>query len=257
MVQGVDVWINTPRRPMEACGTSGMKVLVNGGLNLSTLDGWWAEAWSPDVGWALGDGDEGGDVDARDATELYGLLERSVAPEFYDRGSDGMPRRWIARMRASMTELAARFSCNRMARDYVAELYRPAIAASRARRANGAALARDLCRWERALTAHWPQLALGACELSAHDGGLRAQLQVRLGEVDPAAVRVELYAEPVEGEPNVFELARIESPDSDGWSRYVATIATRRPAGGFTARVSPRHRAACLPLELPLIRWQR
>ena len=112
LVQGVDVWVNTPRRPWEASGTSGMKVLVNGGLNLSELDGWWAEAYSPEVGWAIGDGREHGDDPAWDAAEaeaLYGLLEREVIPEFYARDEHGIPRRWVARMRESMARLTPRF----------------------------------------------------------------------------------------------------------------------------------------------------
>jgi len=121
LVQGVDVWINTPRRPWEASGTSGMKVLVNGGINLSELDGWWAEAYAPEVGWALGDGREHGDDPAWDAIEadaLYDLLEREVIPEFYTRDENGFPSAWVTRMRASMAKLTARFSANRAVREY-------------------------------------------------------------------------------------------------------------------------------------------
>ena len=99
LVQGVDVWINTPRRPWEASGTSGMKVLVNGGLNLSTLDGWWSEAFAPDYGWALGDRIEQPDDDEQEAAQLYSLLEEEIVPAFYERDAEGLPRRWIARMR--------------------------------------------------------------------------------------------------------------------------------------------------------------
>src|SRR5208337_3567505 len=121
MVQGVDLWINTPRRPWEASGTSGMKVLVNGGINLSELDGWWAEAYTPEVGWALGDGKEHRDDPAWDAEEaeaLYALLEQEVIPSFYDRDRDGNPSGWIARMRESMARLTPRFSANRTVREY-------------------------------------------------------------------------------------------------------------------------------------------
>ena len=116
LVQGVDVWINTPRRPWEASGTSGMKILVNGGINLSELDGWWAEAYTPEVGWALGDGNEHGDDpawDAREAEQLYTLLEQKVVPEFYDRNEKGIPTAWISRMRESMAQLTPRFSAAR------------------------------------------------------------------------------------------------------------------------------------------------
>ena len=132
LVQGIDVWINTPRRPWEACGTSGMKVLVNGGLNLSELDGWWAEAFRPDVGWALGDGQEHGDDPAWDAAEadaLYERLEHEVIPEFYARDAGGFPRAWVARIRESMARLTPRFSATRAVRDYTDQRYLPAAAA--------------------------------------------------------------------------------------------------------------------------------
>jgi alpha-glucan phosphorylase-like protein len=121
LVQGVDVWINNPRRPWEASGTSGMKVLVNGGLNLSELDGWWAEAYAPEVGWALGDGREHGDDPAWDAAEaeaLFTLLEQEVIPAFYSRDAHGIPTAWVARMRESMAQLTARFDANRTVREY-------------------------------------------------------------------------------------------------------------------------------------------
>ena len=140
LVQGVDLWVNTPRRPWEASGTSGMKVLVNGGLNLSELDGWWAEAYSPEVGWAIGDGRERGDDPSWDATEaeaLYGLLEREVVPEFYTRDEYGIPRGWVARMRESMARLTPAFSANRAVRQYTEEHYLPAAAAFRRRSREG------------------------------------------------------------------------------------------------------------------------
>jgi starch phosphorylase len=131
LVQGVDVWINTPRRPWEASGTSGMKVLVNGGINLSILDGWWAEAYSPKVGWAVGDAQEHGEDlkwDAADAEALYECLECEVIPEFYTRDEKGIPVAWIARMRESMACLTPRFSANRAVREYTERYYLPAAA---------------------------------------------------------------------------------------------------------------------------------
>jgi starch phosphorylase len=139
LVQGVDVWINTPRRPWEACGTSGMKVLVNGGINLSELDGWWAEAYTPEVGWALGDGLEHGDDPALDAVEanaFYNLLEREVVPEFYTRDASGVPTAWVKRMRESMARLTPRFSAHRAVREYTEQRYLPAAIAYQERAAN-------------------------------------------------------------------------------------------------------------------------
>ena len=153
LVQGVDVWINTPRRPWEASGTSGMKVLVNGGINLSELDGWWAEAYTPEVGWALGDGQEHGDDPAWDAAEadaLYDLLEREVIPEFYTRDENGIPTAWVTRMRESMARLTPRFSANRTVREYTEQHYLPAAAAYRARAADKGAIGRQMVDWRHA-----------------------------------------------------------------------------------------------------------
>ena len=150
LVQGVDVWINTPRRPWEACGTSGMKVLVNGGINLSELDGWWAEAYSPEVGWALGDGLEHGDDPAWDAVEanaLYDLLEREVVPEFYTRDNQGIPTAWVARMRESMARLTPQFSANRAVQEYTEQHYLPAASAYRERAADKGSAGRQMVDW--------------------------------------------------------------------------------------------------------------
>ena len=162
LVQGVDVWINTPRRPWEASGTSGMKVLVNGGLNLSELDGWWAEAYTPEVGWALGDGTEHGDDPAWDAVEaeaLYDLLEREVVPEFYARDRSGIPTAWVKRMRESMARLTPRFSANRAVREYTEQHYLPAAAAYRQRAAEKGATGRKLADWRHTLAEKWSSCA--------------------------------------------------------------------------------------------------
>ncbi len=133
MVQGADVWVNTPRRPWEACGTSGMKVLVNGGINLSELDGWWAEAYSPGVGWALGDMQQHGNDPEWDQTEagnLYEILENKVIPDFYTRNEKGIPEKWIEKMRNSMGKLTPRFSANRTVREYTEKYYLPRLRVS-------------------------------------------------------------------------------------------------------------------------------
>src|SRR6202142_3661098 len=164
LVQGVDVWLNTPRRPWEACGTSGMKVLVNGGLNLSELDGWWAEAYVPEAGWALGDGQEHGDDPAGDAAEaeaLYGLLECEVIPEFYSRDAQGIATAWVARMRESMARLTPRFSANRTVREYTEKHYVPAAAAYHLRVANSGATGRQIEDWRRSLNEKWATLHIG------------------------------------------------------------------------------------------------
>jgi starch phosphorylase len=164
LVQGVDVWINTPRRPWEACGTSGMKVLVNGGTNLSELDGWWAEAYTPEVGWALGDGQEHGDDpswDAAEAAALYDLLEREVIPEFHARNEQGIPTAWVARMRESMARLTTQFFANRAVREYTEQHYIPAAAAYRERAADKGAVGAQVVNWQHTLEQNWATLRFG------------------------------------------------------------------------------------------------
>ena len=147
LVKGMDLWINTPRRPWEACGTSGMKVLANGGLNISELDGWWAEAYTPEIGWAIGDGKEHGEDAAWDASEvesLYTLLEQQVVPEFYDRDAQGLPSRWLGRVRESMATLTPEFSASRAIREYTNDHYLPAAIGYNARAANDGKLGIDI-----------------------------------------------------------------------------------------------------------------
>ncbi|MBA3877941.1 MAG: DUF3417 domain-containing protein, partial [Anaerolinea sp.] len=165
LVQGVDLWLNTPRYPLEASGTSGMKVLVNGGLDLSERDGWWAEAYDPAVGWALGnDGTEHPD-DAAEAEQLYRLLEGEVVPAFYERDSGGLPRTWLARVRASMTRLTPRFSANRMVAEYVEQHYLPAASRARALAARDGAVARELATSREGIRAGWDSIAFGPTEI--------------------------------------------------------------------------------------------
>jgi glycogen phosphorylase len=163
LVQGADLWINTPRRPWEACGTSGMKVLVNGGINLSVLDGWWEEAYAADIGWAIGDGDELDDVarDRRDASQLLDVLETRVVPEFYERDASGLPRRWLERIRASLSKLTPVYSSNRMLQEHVEQLYLPAATEFRRRTAGVAEEAKALCAWEDRLRNAWARLRIG------------------------------------------------------------------------------------------------
>ena len=169
LVQGVDLWINTPRRPWEACGTSGMKVLVNGGLNLSELDGWWAEAYTPDVGWAIGDRQEHGEDPAWDAAEaeaLYAILEQQVVPEFYARDSQGIPVKWVARIRESMARLTPAFSASRAIFDYTEKHYLPAAASFKARAADDGKLGAELLQWRHDLAAGWDRVRFGSTWLS-------------------------------------------------------------------------------------------
>ncbi|HEY3776785.1 MAG TPA: alpha-glucan family phosphorylase [Rhizomicrobium sp.] len=261
LVQGADVWINTPRRPWEACGTSGMKVLVNGGLNCSILDGWWAEAHEPGVGWSIGDerGGEAAVVDARDAASLFDTLENSIIPEFYDRDADGLPRAWLARIRHSMAGLTPAFASTRMMRDYVEQAYLPLADAFRVRTGQGAALARGLHEWAETLRSRWPSLHLGQPSIGEADGRLRFSVPAFLGEVPPDFVRVELFADEEAGKPaEVIALHREQAiPGAANGYVYAGEVEGPRPANDYTLRLVPHHDDAFVPAELPLITWQR
>ena len=262
LVQGVDIWINTPRRPWEACGTSGMKVLVNGGLNLSELDGWWAEAYTPETGWAVGDGREHGDDPAWDAVEagaLYDLLERQVVPEFYTRDKKGIPVAWVARMRESMACLTPRFSANRSVREYTEQYYLPAAAAYLRRAANKGAEGATIANWKHELEKNWANLRIGEVTADTRDGQHVFTVQIYLNSIAADAVRVELYADgPNEGEPVRQELMvgqRLVGAEN-GYV-YSGTVPATRPATDYTARVIPRCSGVAVPLEADPILWQR
>lgn len=262
LVQGVDVWINTPRRPWEACGTSGMKVLVNGGINLSELDGWWAEVYVPDLGWALGDGQEhGGDSawDRAEAEMLYSALENEVIPDFYTRDQNGIPRAWIARMRESMARLTPRFSADRTVREYTEQHYLPAAANYHRRAADTALLARQIVDWHHHLAQRWGQLRFGEVQVETRDQHHVFEAQVFLGQLDPGAVQVELYAEGVAGGAATrLEMTRLrELTEGSGGYLYSATVSADRGTGDYTARVIPRQDGVSIPLEEPQILWQR
>jgi glycogen phosphorylase len=264
LVQGVDLWVNTPRRPWEASGTSGMKVLVNGGLNLSELDGWWAEAYSPAVGWAIGDRrehDSDPSWDASEAETLYALLEREVVPEFYSRDGQGIPRGWVARMRESMAKLTPIFSTNRAVRQYTEEHYLPAASAFKERASNQSAKAAELLLWQAQLAKRWPGLRFGSATVEQSDGQHLFQVQVFLDDLDPAAVSVELYAEGQNGNaPSRLTMNRgqllVGSTNAFLYTaRIPAAIPTARSPADYTPRLVPNHDGASIPLEAPFILW--
>ena len=261
LVQGVDVWLNTPRRPWEASGTSGMKVLVNGGLNLSELDGWWAEAYAPDVGWALGDGQEHGDDPAWDAVEaqaLYDRLERTVIPEFYARDEHGIPTAWVARVRESMARLTPHFSATRTVCEYTEHHYLPAAAAYRERAANKGAVGRQVVAWQRAVDQKWDSLRFGEVRVDTSADHHGFEVELFLDGLDPHAVRVELYADGANGGDPVrkdMTCAR-PRPDAPRPCVYRATVPTTRPASDYTARVIPHRSGVAIPLESARILWQ-
>jgi len=257
LVQGVDVWINTPRRPWEACGTSGMKVLVNGGLNLSELDGWWVEAYTPEVGWALGDGKDHGDDPSWDnieANALYDLLEKEIIPQYYERNNEGVPTRWISRVRSSMTQLTPRFSAARSVTEYTEKYYFPAALKYQKRILDSAALAKKMIDWQEALKAHWDSLRFGSIKVENQNGHLLYEIEVTLNQLDPSSLNVELYAE---GEPpELYKMERVqELSQKPSTYLYRITFETHRPASDYTARLVPYFEETSLPLEANYILW--
>jgi starch phosphorylase len=261
LVCGVDVWINTPRRPWEASGTSGMKVLVNGGINLSELDGWWAEAYTPEVGWALGDGKEHGDDpswDAMEAGQLYDLLEQKVVPEFYHRNKKGIPVKWIARMRESMAQLTPRFSADRTVREYTEQHYLPAASAYLERTASKGEKGKQIADLLRNLDQKWGSMHFGEVKFESVDQYNKIEAQIYFGDLNPDTLQLELFANGIDGEsPQVQKMirgAKIEGTDNAYY--YNASVSSGRPATDYTPRVIPNLPGVSVPLETNLILWQ-
>jgi len=262
LVKGMDLWINTPRRPWEACGTSGMKVLANGGLNISELDGWWAEAYTPEIGWAIGDGREHGEDAAWDTSEvdnLYTMLEQQVVPEFYDRDAQGLPSKWLGRVRESMATLTPEFSASRAIREYTNDHYLPAAAGYDARAANDGKLGVNLLLWQRSIAEQWVTLRFGNVTVETKDGQHRFHISVAAGGLHPDQFRVELYADPIgenRAKPEILAACK-SSAEPSGTIVYSVCCPANRPATDYTARLVPSHIGAFVPLEADQILWQR
>ena len=260
MVQGADVWVNTPRRPWEACGTSGMKVLVNGGINLSELDGWWAEAYTPEVGWALGDMHEHGNDAEWDRTEangLYNILERQVIPDFYNRNEKGIPEKWIERMRKSMGQLTPRFSANRTVREYTEKYYVPAASGFVKRCADNSAVGKQIVEIIKDLSDKWSGIKFGKTEISGRANGFKYKVQLSLNRIDPENVEVQLYADGILDEPAEIIKMKNDTKKNDEGIIYSVEVITARRANDYTVRVIPHYADISVPLENRLICWQR
>lgn len=256
LVQGVDVWINTPRKSWEACGTSGMKVLVNGGLNVSVLDGWWAEAFAPDLGWAIEPVSPSQDTDQPYAQALYSLLETEIIPQFYTRDATGIPRSWVARMRESMARLTPQYSANRTVREYTERYYLPAAEAYRWRSKSEASVIRA---WTRDVARAWPGIHFGDGQVETTGGRHEFSIPVYLGELSPESVSVEVYADSLDGKPPLRAAMSRGQKLMGAVNGYVYTagVSADRPVGDYTLRVVPAHAHAAVPLEANQILWQR
>jgi starch phosphorylase len=268
LVQGVDVWLNTPRRPHEASGTSGMKAAANGVLNASILDGWWVEGYSPDVGWAIGRGEVYPDAGYQDHVEsqaLYDILEKQIVPLFYDRGADQLPKEWIRRMKNSIAKLAPFFSTNRMVREYGEKLYLPAAVRGHALAQDGMARAVALARAKESLRRRWPGLKV----LGVHTSGnghykvgetLQVETLLEAPDFQPNELAVQLYTGPINasGEIDQPQVIRMEHSRevAPGRHLYIARLSCRTSGRqGFAVRVLPGLTDMATPFEPGLILW--
>ncbi len=260
MVQGVDVWLNNPRRPWEASGTSGMKVLVNGGLNLSELDGWWDEAFHPEVGWALGDGKSHGNDpnwDDFEAEQMYDLLEKEIIPEFYNRDGAGIPRAWTSKIRKSMSLLTPRFSTNRTLIEYLDQYYLPMAHNVRKRMADNGEIGSKIFQWKQVLHENWQKMKFIELDVEKAEDFYTFNVRLFLIGIIPEQISVEVYADGVNGaKPTVTEMTCTSIKyDGDQEYRYSAKVDSSRNQNDYTIRVIPKYKGVAVPLEENLIFW--
>jgi starch phosphorylase len=274
MVQGVDVWMNTPRRPNEASGTSGMKVIYNGGLNASILDGWWAEGYDPSVGWAIGSGEEydQSEWDMQDYIEahaLYNMLEKDIIPAFYTRGRDGLPRQWIARIKASMRKLAPFFNTYRMAREYTEEYYIPSHTRFTSLVLPDMERGKAYADWQKKMRTSWSKVAVDHVTIESDQIKVNQDLQVRawvdLGPFEPEDVTVQLYygtldsrGEIVAGEAIDMEHCCLDQSGATTRNIHEFFYTLRYNTTGkrgFSVRVLPNHEDLANPFLMNMVTW--
>lgn len=268
LVQGVDVWLNTPRRPLEASGTSGMKASLNGAINLSVLDGWWVEAYNVNTGWAIGRGEEYGDESYQDEVEshaLYDLLEKELVPLFYSRGADGLPRGWISKMKTSMREICPVFNTNRMVKQYAEDYYLPSHARHLSLTANQLQGSKALAAWRAKVQQHWSELKIVEVKTEGKEGMkvgelLEVRAKVALGGLTPDDISVELYHGRLNSDGEIVK-PKVVVMSASGKAKGALcdfTGALKSESSGrhgYTVRILPRHRDIDNPRKQGLVLW--
>jgi starch phosphorylase len=263
MYQGCDVWLNNPRRPLEACGTSGEKAALNGVLNLSIMDGWWDEMFDGENGWAISSAEGYEDLTRRDAVEagsLFDLLERQVVPLYYDRFEGPVPRRWVRRVKSSLQSLGPQVVASRMVKDYVSQLYEPIAGQADALTADANERARALASWKARVTAGWDGVKIVSVETGAAVTDLgtdrRIEAVVELGPLSPSDVAVELLHGVVGPNDEIVSPRKMTMDPAGDDGRYVGEFGCETAGRyGFTVRVVPAHVDLTTPLELGQIAW--
>ncbi|HVO75369.1 MAG TPA: alpha-glucan family phosphorylase [Ignavibacteriaceae bacterium] len=270
LVQGCDIWLNNPRRPLEASGTSGMKVIANGGLNLSVLDGWWVEGFDPEVGWKIGNGEEYNDPDYQDeveSREIYNALESHIVPLFYKRGEDHLPREWIAKVKNSMKKLGPFFNTHRMLQEYFTKYYVPAYKNYTLLSENNGVRIKELAAWKENVIGNWSQLKVIKVETSGNSKQIfvgeefPVKAEISLGNLTPDDVQVEIFYGPMETSNNKHgsETVKMEvepKPNKSGNYKYSGCIKPSYSGQqGFTIRILPKHEQLINPFELGVIYW--
>lgn len=269
MVHGVDVWLNTPLRPMEASGTSGMKVAANGGLNVSIPDGWWAEGYHPSVGWSIGAGEEYDDLEYQDSVEsqaLYNLLEKEIIPLFYDRGTDNLPRKWIAMMKAAIAKLAPVYSTNRMVRQYAERFYAPAAVKWEELAPDNMRAAREMSKWKHKLTSEFAGVKIEAVtdeidSVNAKIGNdMRIEAVIDLGNLSPDDLNVELFYGTLDndgqlGDGQTLRMHHCEQMEKNKHRYHAEMPCDHTGMTGYTVRIIPAHNPQRDTRISSLVRW--